>query len=135
VTFDEASKVAGDYVRGIHSVRGYYVDRSMGDFGEAIKNLNLAENPVSFFAPGSTPNEECPTSPTPTAAQPQSSSLTRSLPPPMRGRDGLCRLFMNLLRFCAAFIEMPCRIVRRRCPFVYRLQRLIPNGIIEECAM
>ena len=45
-TFDLAREHAEASLRGIFSCRGYYLDRSRGDFDQAIKNLNLAEDPV-----------------------------------------------------------------------------------------
>ena len=45
-TFDEARKADEEHARGVISCRGFYLDRSRGDYKEALRNLNLAEHPV-----------------------------------------------------------------------------------------
>ena len=45
-TYDEARKANEGFLRAILSCRGFYLDRSRGDYGQAIKNLNLAEHPA-----------------------------------------------------------------------------------------
>jgi len=45
-TYDEARNADEGFVRGVLSSRGFYLDRTRGDYEEAIRNLNLAEHPV-----------------------------------------------------------------------------------------
>jgi tetratricopeptide (TPR) repeat protein len=45
-TYDDARKADAGFLRAILSCRASYLDRSRGDYDEAIKNLNLAEHPV-----------------------------------------------------------------------------------------
>jgi serine/threonine-protein kinase len=45
-TYDEARKADEGVVRVALSCRGFYLDRSRGDYEEAIRNLNLAEHSV-----------------------------------------------------------------------------------------
>jgi serine/threonine protein kinase/tetratricopeptide (TPR) repeat protein len=45
-TFDEARKADEEHARGVISCRGFYLERSRGDYTEALRNLNLAEDRV-----------------------------------------------------------------------------------------